>query len=593
MILDESLFSEAMYTNISSDPYDLNIIKHKIDADNARDWTYIKSFKFKDDAIERANRMIANGEAYVAQVYSWKNEDHGEIYFRKADDGKIIDKSIQHVDCDVHGPEIKTVSDKTIIKPVTEEVETQICVICKKEFTGYGNNAHPVAEGRCCDICNASKVIPARIAKLYGIKLNNINEGLDKKYTTDEFLNMKEDSLNAMEHRNDPDDKDDIADVKNDIANLKSLKNGALLVINSDKAFICENEDSIGKQIKISDAQEFLNTLSDLIEVSCNDTLKTCTYKIKKAEEPIKEDVEPNGKDALGFDTYKYKQYTIVHFPLDFEYNTDKSHIESYLIQSPIVLSNSNYHLPLRAENENGEEINFNTLEDAKAWIDKYDGKFKLEVKYGNEIHAVIKDEFITESLTEDTNTYNSARLHVTTNDNYSYYFNFKTPVSEEQINSFKQKVNSGEAYWLDIKKEFDCEEVQSAKELNKPTAIIKSRADKDDLTEDVTIVTEVETDNNGLATIINQLIKDEFDAIQQYNDAIVNFETEGRTDLVQVLTDILHEENLHVGQLEVLLEQVNGVANSIDQGKAEAETQLANERGSIVEEDPEEGMHY
>lgn len=100
-------------------------------------------------------------------------------------------------------------------------------------------------------------------------------------------------------------------------------------------------------------------------------------------------------------------------------------------------------------------------------------------------------------------------------------------------------------------------------------------------------------TENNGLSTILNMLIKDEFDAIQQYNDAIVNFEAEGRTDLVQVLQDILNEENLHVGQLEVLLEQVNGAANSIDQGKAEAETQLATEGGEIVEEDPEEGMHY
>ena len=80
---------------------------------------------------------------------------------------------------------------------------------------------------------------------------------------------------------------------------------------------------------------------------------------------------------------------------------------------------------------------------------------------------------------------------------------------------------------------------------------------------------------DNGLASIINTLIQDEFDAIQQYNDAIVNFETEGRQDLVQVLHDILNEENLHVGQLETLLEQVSGSANSIDRGKAEAETQL------------------
>jgi hypothetical protein len=38
-----------------------------------------------------------------------------------------------------------------------------ICSICKKDFSGYGNNAHPVAEGDCCDNCNISAVIPARL----------------------------------------------------------------------------------------------------------------------------------------------------------------------------------------------------------------------------------------------------------------------------------------------------------------------------------------------------------------------------------------------------------------------------------------------
>lgn len=38
------------------------------------------------------------------------------------------------------------------------------CVICKKEITGYGNNAAPVRKGRCCDNCNATVVLPMRIA---------------------------------------------------------------------------------------------------------------------------------------------------------------------------------------------------------------------------------------------------------------------------------------------------------------------------------------------------------------------------------------------------------------------------------------------
>lgn len=113
----------------------------------------------------------------------------------------------------------------------------------------------------------------------------------------------------------------------------------------------------------------------------------------------------------------------------------------------------------------------------------------------------------------------------------------------------------------------------------------------------DSQLLNQKQLSDNGLATVINTLIKDEWDAIQAYNDAIVTFEAEGKNDLVQVLQDILNEENLHVGQLETLLEQVNGSANSIDTGKAEAEVQLtqneSTENTIEDEEDPEEGMHY
>ena len=37
------------------------------------------------------------------------------------------------------------------------------CVICKQDIKEHGNNAQPVAEGQCCDECNATKVIPARL----------------------------------------------------------------------------------------------------------------------------------------------------------------------------------------------------------------------------------------------------------------------------------------------------------------------------------------------------------------------------------------------------------------------------------------------
>ena len=37
------------------------------------------------------------------------------------------------------------------------------CSICAETIIGYGNNAMPINDGRCCDDCNSTKVIPARI----------------------------------------------------------------------------------------------------------------------------------------------------------------------------------------------------------------------------------------------------------------------------------------------------------------------------------------------------------------------------------------------------------------------------------------------
>lgn len=39
------------------------------------------------------------------------------------------------------------------------------CCICGKRYEGYGNNALPVMEGRCCDYCNGVVVIPGRLRR--------------------------------------------------------------------------------------------------------------------------------------------------------------------------------------------------------------------------------------------------------------------------------------------------------------------------------------------------------------------------------------------------------------------------------------------
>ena len=43
------------------------------------------------------------------------------------------------------------------------------CVLCGEDSIGWGNNPEPLKEfddGRCCDTCNSTKVIPARLVAM-------------------------------------------------------------------------------------------------------------------------------------------------------------------------------------------------------------------------------------------------------------------------------------------------------------------------------------------------------------------------------------------------------------------------------------------
>jgi len=44
--------------------------------------------------------------------------------------------------------------------------EGNVCSICQLPFTEFGNNAWPINKGRCCDECNATVVIPARLNQM-------------------------------------------------------------------------------------------------------------------------------------------------------------------------------------------------------------------------------------------------------------------------------------------------------------------------------------------------------------------------------------------------------------------------------------------
>lgn len=47
------------------------------------------------------------------------------------------------------------------------------CVLCGGRFSEWGNNPAPLANrGQCCDHCNRTKVIPARLMQLMIAKHN-------------------------------------------------------------------------------------------------------------------------------------------------------------------------------------------------------------------------------------------------------------------------------------------------------------------------------------------------------------------------------------------------------------------------------------
>ena len=43
-------------------------------------------------------------------------------------------------------------------------IRVNACSMCRKLYSGFGNNAQPF-EGRCCDQCNADRVLPERIRR--------------------------------------------------------------------------------------------------------------------------------------------------------------------------------------------------------------------------------------------------------------------------------------------------------------------------------------------------------------------------------------------------------------------------------------------
>lgn len=85
---------------------------------------------------------------------------------------------------------------------------------------------------------------------------------------------------------------------------------------------------------------------------------------------------------------------------------------------------------------------------------------------------------------------------------------------------------------------------------------------------------------DTGVAGELIALINDEWEAIQGYNNAIATLrsviaENPVYEDAIRVLEEIAAEENVHVGQLQEVLQRVSPNAAEINKGTVEAKNQM------------------
>ena len=83
-----------------------------------------------------------------------------------------------------------------------------------------------------------------------------------------------------------------------------------------------------------------------------------------------------------------------------------------------------------------------------------------------------------------------------------------------------------------------------------------------------------------GLNTLINQLVKSEYDAIDEYNSAIVTLEAEGQGEYTDVIRSIIEDERHHIGNLQEIMNRITpGTEAEFEHGKEEAIETLDEEK--------------
>ena len=159
-----------------------------------------------------------------------------------------------------------------------KEENKKVCVICGKEYDGYGNNAQPVKDGKCCDKCNQEVVIPARIKKM-GLK-----EAEDLDIDTKVEI-MEPETLDDLELEKEESNKEDCCV---DDSKLIELLHKFL------------EKEGLELDGKGEEEQHFIELYHEVVCPNCSDTDEESVDDIdKEGVQNIEPEVEDNESDEL------------------------------------------------------------------------------------------------------------------------------------------------------------------------------------------------------------------------------------------------------------------------------------------------------
>lgn len=214
----------------------------------------------------------------------------------------------------------------------------------------------------------------------------------------------------------------------------------------------------------------------------------------------------------------------------------------------------------------------------AQDYIDSKNANYEADKQADREAKVELAKQGITEELSEfekkakDTADKLGIEIKLRGNDR----FDLET-LDRNTLDKFYKELLGVELGNVKGLKE-DVEEVKEIADVEVPVVVIEGPVEETEQKVEET-AEDQPTENQqtiGLTTVINKLIADELEAIDEYNSAIVTFETEGRGEFTDVFRSILEDEQHHMGNLEKVLNELDPSAlANIKKGQLEAETQL------------------